>query len=474
MALWKKILLGIFVFLAVLAAAFVVFIGPWPTYTASFEGTDYYKNDLARIDNAARQFTITDKPGKLKAGWGTAMITPPPGTPMAGYSARNSKPATGVHDDVFVKAVAFSDGTDTAVVVGADMLLIPPNVAEAVREAVARETPLKANNIFFTASHTHDSVGAFAPGLIATISFGKYNPQIPPFLAKAFATAVLDAYKSMEPAKFAHGDIDAHQYIHNRTRDAAADPVLNWMLIEKENGKRCYMMRFSGHPTILDDDNMEISAEYPGYLQRAVEKATSATAVYLGGAVGSMSPSAPDAPKPFEKCEAMGSVLAKLVLDATQNPAFADSADVNSVSIPIDLPPLQFRLFSPKWRLSPLSRFITGLGKTGWMSSVRVGDAVFVNAPGDFSGEIAITWRDWAKSKGIDLWVSGFSGAYVGYISPDRYYGELLDKKGNMNYETGQLSWAGPHMEGFFTSLMQHMVEAVGTPAPVPAPVAAK
>ncbi|MCX5758392.1 MAG: hypothetical protein NTU83_07800 [Candidatus Hydrogenedentes bacterium] len=354
-------------------------------------------------------------------------------------------------------------------VVGADMLLLPPNVASAVREAVAKETPLTANNIFFTASHSHDSVGAFMPGLIAAISFGKYDPKIPPMLAKAFTSAVLDAYKSMEPAKLAHGDIDAHQYIHNRARDAGVDPVLNWMLIEKASGKRCFVMRFSGHPTILDDDNMQVSAEYPGYLQRAVEKATGATAVYLGGAVGSMSPSAPDAPTPFEKCEAMGNVLAQLVLQASQNPVFASTADVVSISIPIDLPPLQVRLFSTKWRLSPLARFVAGLNATGWMSTVRVGDVVFVNAPGDFSGEIASTWREWATHKGIDLWVSGFSGDYAGYISPDRYYGDVLDKKGGMAYETGQLSWLGPHMEGFFTALMQHMIDTMGKPAPAQA-----
>ena len=471
MAWWKKTLIGVVVFLVLLAGAIVLFIGPWPTYTASFEGTGYFNRDLAQIDKAIQLCKITDKPGQLKVGWGVAKITPPVGTPLAGYSARKGMPSTGVHDDLYVKAVAFNDGTDTAVVVGADMLLIPPNVADAVREAVAKETPLTGNNIFFTASHSHDSVGAFAPGLIATISFGKYDPKIPPMLAKAFASAIIDAYKSMEPAKFAHGDIDAHQYIHNRTRNAGVDPIFNWMLIEKSNGQRCYMMRFSGHPTILDDDNMLISAEYPGYLQRTVEKATGATAVYLGGAVCSMSPSAPDAPTAFEKCEAMGNVLAKLVLDATQNPTFVNSADVVSISVPIDLPPLQLRLWSTKWRLSPLSGFITGLTSSGWMSTVRVGDVVFANAPGELSGEIAVPWREWAAHKGIDLWASGFSGDYHGYISPDRYYGEVLNEKGDMAYETGQLSWLGPHMEGFLTALMQHMVDAMGNPAPAaPAP----
>jgi hypothetical protein len=469
MALWKKVLISAVVLVVLLAGAFVIFVGPWPTYAASFEGTRYFANDLARIDKAAQQCKITDHPGPLKAGWGTAKITPPVGTPLAGYSARNGKPSTGVHDELYVKAVAFSDGEDTAVVVGADMLLVPPNVANAVREAVAKETPLTANNIFFTASHTHDSVGAFMPGPIAAMSFGKYDPKIPPMLTKAFTSAVLDAYKSMEPAKLAHGDIDAHQYIHNRTRNAGVDPVMNWMLIENARGKRCFMVRFSGHGTILDDDNMEISAEFPGYLQRAVEKETGATAVYLGGAVCSMSPSAPDAPTAFQKCEALGNALAQLVLQAAQNPTFTNSADVASVSVPLDLPPFQMRLWSTKWRLSPFARFLVGIPATGWMATVRVGDVVFVNGPGELSGEIASTWREWTTPKGLDLWASGFSGDYSGYISPDRYYGEVLDKKGNMAYETGQLSWLGPHMEGFFTALMQHMVEAVDKPAPAPA-----
>ena len=44
-------------------------------------------------------------------------MTPPVGTPMAGYGARRGAASTGVHDDLYVKAVAFSDGVDTAVIV---------------------------------------------------------------------------------------------------------------------------------------------------------------------------------------------------------------------------------------------------------------------------------------------------------------------------------------------------------------------
>jgi hypothetical protein len=467
MRLFKKILLGVLIFLVVVAGLFVTFVGPWPAYTASFEGTGYFQHDIAAIDKNVKLCKITDAPGRLKVGWGTALITPEKGVPLAGYSARRSKPSTGAHDDLLVKAVAFSDGEDTAVVVGSDMLLVTPNVAALVREQVAKETPLTANNILFDASHTHDGPGGFAPGLLARISFGKYDPKIPIFLAKAFSGAIIEAYRSLEPAKIAHGRVNAEQFIHNRARKGPVDPDLQYMVIEKDNGKRCYVVRFSAHPTILDDDNMQATAEYPGYLQRAVEKATGATCVYLGGAVGSMGPHAPEAPDPkapearYVRCQLMGEGLAKLVLDNAQNLQFAANADVVSIGIPIELPPFQFRVLSPKLRLSPLLGRLVGLSGKGWMQAVRVGDVMFIGTPGDFSGEISANWKQWAAAKGYDMWPSGFCADYVGYISPDKYYS---DPKAINEYETGLMSWTGPHQEGFFTALMNHMVEVMGKP----------
>ena len=465
MSLWKKILLGCGVFLVVLIALFAIVVGPWPTYSSGFEGARYYNTSIAAIDKGAQECQVSDKPGRLKAGWGVALINPETGVPLAGYSARKGKPSTGVHDDLCVKAVAFSDGTHTAVVVGADMLLVPPNIAEMVRQQVAQETPLKPDQMLFTASHTHDGPGGFAPGLIARISFGPYNPKVPIFLAKAFTTAIVAAYNTLEPAKIAHGGVNAQQFIHNRTRNAPVDPELSYLVIEKENGKRCFVTSFSAHPTILDDDNMQFTAEYPGYLQRAIEKATGGTCVYLGGAVGSMGPHAPEGPNPFARCQAMGEGLAKLILDNTQDMQklqWQTDVNVASISVPIALPPFQVRIMSTKWRLSPLLAPIVGLRTTGWMSLARVGDVLFVASPGDFSGEISATWKSWAAEKGFDLWVSGFSGEYAGYISPDKYYAEVTDEKGNTKYETGAMSWTGPHQEAYFTALMRHMVDDIG------------
>ena len=55
----------------------------------------------------------------IEAGVGVRDYTPDPTelrVPLGGYGARGKKPATGVHDPVFVKALALRDGENLAVV----------------------------------------------------------------------------------------------------------------------------------------------------------------------------------------------------------------------------------------------------------------------------------------------------------------------------------------------------------------------
>src|SRR5690606_27963426 len=121
----KKVLAGVGLTLAVMILAFLFFVGPWPTYAASDVTTEkYYERAIASADASLAQ-TSPGTQGKLLAGWSSARITPEIGVPLAGFGDREGNPSTGVHDQLHVKAVAVSDGTDTAVLVGSDMLIVP-------------------------------------------------------------------------------------------------------------------------------------------------------------------------------------------------------------------------------------------------------------------------------------------------------------------------------------------------------------
>lgn len=461
----KKVLLGILIFLAVVVGLFVLLIGPWPVYSDSnFTEAAYYLQARETIARNTAKSTISDSPGRLLAGWAVRNMTPDVGVPMGGYGARpDGKRSQGVRDELHAKAVAISDGVDTVVLLGTDMLIIPPNITELTIEKVAAQTPLTANSIYFTASHTHCGPGGFAPGLASRITGGEYVPELPGFLARAFSDAIVEAYAAMAPAQLAYGSVDASEYIRNRTRDGAVDGALNYMLIEQEGGARCYVTRFSAHPTVFGGRMMEFSAEFPGEMMRYIEQHTHATAVYLGGAVGSMSPRAPRGDTASERVVALGEALGRLVLDAIDEPEFINYANVASIGVSVGIPPIQVRPLSPKWRLSPLADKLLTVPREGWIQGARIGDMLFIGLPFDVSGELAREWRERAAQAGWDLWVTGFSGAYLGYLSPDRYYFET-DRDGRLGYETGLMSWLGPQSEAYFGALTNYIIEGMGPP----------
>lgn len=460
MRLWKKILLGILVVVSAVAALFVLMVGPWPTYGASdVTKARYYRAAVAAIDTSAAKSTLDSTPAQLQAGWAARPITPPIGTPLSGFGDRQGRPSTGVHDDLQVKAVAFSDGVDTAVVVGSDMLIVPENLADAVRAEVALKTPLKADNLLFNASHTHSGPGAWAPGFAASQFSGRYDPAVVAFLTKAFVEAIVEAVGGMEPAAMGHGSAEALQLIRNRTRNGAVDPKLNFMLVQQDDGDRCFVVRYSAHPTILSGRNMEFSGDFPGYLQRYIEQQTGAFAIYLGGAVGSMGPQAPSGSDGFAKAEAMGQELAQLVLQEAAKTTLDKNLDVATVGAGIPVPPYQLRI-TTSWRVSPFLFRMLGIDDDAWMGGARIGSVYLVGTPCDFSGELSAEIRPWAADQGRDLWILSFNGDYVGYITPDTYYLDL-DENGRLGYETGLMSWCGPNGGDYFTHLVRHVVQAM-------------
>ena len=337
------------------------------------------------------------------------------------------------------------------------MLIIPENVADIVRERVARQTPLTANEILFNASHTHSGPGAFGPGFASKAFNGTYDPQMPDILATIFTQVIVKAYEALEPSKVAHGGVDVPQYITNRSRqDGPVDSELSYMLVEQDDGDRCFVVSYSAHPTILGADNMEFSGDYPGYLMRSLRERSGAEAIYLGGALGSMSHRAPEAADPFQRCDAMGTALAERVLASAEGTqSFQDKVDVASVGVGIELPPFQVRL-NKSWRISKLLPPLLGVDNDGWMHAVRIGDVVLVGTPADYCGELSVQLKSWAADRSMDFWVLSFNGDYAGYISPDKYY---YDKEpdGGYGYERGLMSWIGPDQEAFTVSLIRHM-----------------
>jgi hypothetical protein len=126
---------------------------------------------------------------------------------------------------------------------------------------------------------------------------------------------------------------------------------------------------------------------------------------------------------------------------------------------PYRTPILQARIGS-RWRWSPLLLPWLGLSPEGWLSVLKLGDLVLVGAPGDLSGEIALRLKSRVRGRGLELWTTSFNGAYLGYISPDRYYATAATR-GREAYEMIAMSWGGPQHEAQLSLLVEAAVDAL-------------
>ena len=63
----------------------------------------------------------------LEAGIAKVEITPPVGTPMAGYGKRWGRPSTGIRDPLYVRTLALGDGERKLLLISADLLVFPPH-----------------------------------------------------------------------------------------------------------------------------------------------------------------------------------------------------------------------------------------------------------------------------------------------------------------------------------------------------------
>ncbi len=139
--------------------------------------------------------------GELRLGTAAVKITPPMGTPMAGYyGARGAK---GVLDDLYAKATVFDDGKTKAAMVVCDLIGLPRAPVLEARQIIAEKTGIPADHIMISATHSHTGPVVIGDTTIDDLVTGgsqlskDYVVQLPKWIAQA----VEEAYASRTPAR---------------------------------------------------------------------------------------------------------------------------------------------------------------------------------------------------------------------------------------------------------------------------------
>jgi neutral ceramidase len=440
------------ILLKIIGAFFLILLLTIATMITTMDKTPYqqmpyYKEWKGLIGKVERDTTSATT---FRVGWSKVNITPSAPTPMAGYGNRRGRAYTAVHDSVYVRAIVIDNGSSQAAIVSGDLLIIPPTVTKILQSKLT-EKEIPFNNVFFGATHTHNSVGGWGTGISGLFFSGKHDPKVAERLADAIFQAIVKAKSQMEPARLTYMESKDTLDIRNRLvgDEGGVDPEVRSIGFVTKSGKKAILSSYGAHSTIMQSKNMALSRDYPGVLVDSLENGRYNFAMYMAGAVGSMGPIEKGTDDFDEmKNQAFGVQQALLASDTVpQN----NKAILQAITIPLPL-----REPSPRLTMDIVLRpwaFKKAFGEYPvFVKALRIGNILMVGMPCDFSGELVGGLDAYAKTKGLDLIVTSFNGGYIGYITHDKYFDRDL-------YETKTMSWYGPYNGAYLQEVTRDIID---------------
>jgi hypothetical protein len=303
----------------------------------------------------------------LKVGAASVAITPPEGTPLAGYySQRGSKT---VLDDIHAKAIVLEVGDTKAALVVCDLISLPRHVVTEARRQVEAATGIPGAHVMISATHTHTGPviareSALDELVGATSDLGRrYTENLPGLIAKSVAAA----QKKLAPAR-ASAALGKEDGISFNRRFHMKDGSVSWNPAKRhpdivrpagpidpdvgvvyfdtpKNAPVAAYVNFALHPDTVGGEG--VSADYPGVLSKllAEYRGPDMLTMFANGCCGNINHrniAWLDSQKGPREAHRIGTLLAAAVLRTTPDlkPVSTDVLRVKSELVKLPLAPV--------------------------------------------------------------------------------------------------------------------------------------
>jgi neutral ceramidase len=394
---------------------------------------------------------------EVKAGVARVDLTPPLElkAPLGGYGERMNRPAEGVHDRIFAKALVIADGQKKFALVTVDIVGFPPPVKPLLVERLSGDGWTK-EQIMLLPSHSHTSIEMNAINPANTFQvpqLGIYNARVFDFVMERLARVIQDAERQLTPVSIGTSSLSIDGWNRNRRGGAVIDKELTITRLDAAGGKPlAVLVNFTAHPTFMNGEDMLFSGDWPGHLQRTLESLVGdgVTAMYYNGAEGDQAPAGrPDAGNSrWERAERYGRDLGIVAWKQWQQTPVRPKADFTYHLQAIALPeralhPDFMKTGGAEYGLSEklFKEMLPGMIPAQTESiSLRLGDLLVVGIPGEMAASLGLKIKaeagrlTGAKHPVIgglaDVWTSYILPAEEyrrgGYESSVSFYGEKL------------------------------------------------
>jgi hypothetical protein len=382
----------------------------------------------------------------LRAGYGEAVITPPPGTELTGFGFYLNRRAESVLDDLKARALYLDDQSDQIVIISCDLLGFRVSDADRIRSQTSLRLGLPVRNILLTCTHTHSG-----PATAALAGLGKVNSAYVRRLPQAIMKAVELAARSAAPAELGWAT-EAVEPIGFNRRHRSFEEIDPWLKVAviRQNGHRLYLLNYACHAVTLGPTT-EVSADWPGALIREMEEGGD-RGLFVQGFCGDIDPVA-YLNRRFgantEDLRLYGKILAararKVESRMTYSPRFRLQAAERRIRLPLLVPcrrdlerevrealesPPEFpktRLIIRRWK-KRADKHYPALRLRPWMENIplqalSIGGLRLLGIPGEVFCRYGLELR----KRWPDLMTAGYANGDIGYLPTQRAFKKEKD-----------------------------------------------
>ena len=225
----------------------------------------------------------------FQAGFARVDITPPLGSPLAGYSTRRI--SDHILDPIELNCVAFSDGENTAVLITEDLLYVMENVATGLRDRIGKACGIPADHVFMQGLHQHTSLRIGTRPHVWGPGFD--DKSYLDVLYRKFCDVAQLAIRDLKEATLLQAEAETPEQLsfirRYRMKDGSVktnpgfgnpevdhpldipDNTVRLLRFAREEGEDIALVNFSCHPDVIGGTGF--SADWPGFVRRYTEKA---------------------------------------------------------------------------------------------------------------------------------------------------------------------------------------------------------
>ncbi|OGR83739.1 MAG: hypothetical protein A2901_02135 [Elusimicrobia bacterium RIFCSPLOWO2_01_FULL_54_10] len=338
---------------------------------------------------------------------------------LAGY--QGGRAATGVHDDLWITALAMNHDQGSVLFITVDLIGYMFDEVAEVKNLIHKELDIAPSKIFIFSTHNHsgpDSIGLWGKDG----KTGKDQAYLDSLRRKILACAG-EAVKSMKPVRAVFGKTRYDNPIEDsRPPKIINDLLLSMKLTDMEGHTIATLVNYAMHAEVLNGKNTLLTSDYPGVLREQLEKKLGGVAIYITGDIGGM-----QSPfvlfHTFWSRERVGKALAVQVLQSLMGKLPEEvpylRAHASEILFPIENKRYIQAIESGMFGRS--SQFIQKAGDKYFLPAdvafVQIGPAQFITVPGEAFPEVGNVLR--GKMAQDYPFVLGLANNEIGYIVPD-------------------------------------------------------